>query len=226
MKIAILLYDGFTTLDAVGPYEVLGRIPGAEVVFTAAAAGPVRGDQGSLALVADAALAEVTATDLLLVPGGPGTEAVLTDRQVLDWVRAVDATTTWTTSVCSGSLILAAAGLLTGRRATTHWIAPETLAGFGALPTEERVVFDGKYATAAGVSAGIDLGLHLAGRLAGDAVAQAIQLITEYDPQPPYRAGSLATAPAEIVAAVRAAGIEVDPALIDPASPLGAVTGA
>ncbi|MFJ8043860.1 DJ-1/PfpI family protein [Kitasatospora sp. NPDC096147] len=222
MKIAILLYDDFTTLDAVGPYEVLGRIPGAEVVFTAVRPGPVRNDQGSLALVADAALSEVTAPDLLLVPGGPGTEAVLTDPQVLDWVRRADAATTWTTSVCSGSLLLGAAGLLAGRRATTHWVAHDTLARFGAVPTEERVVFDGKYATAAGVSAGIDLGLHLAGRIAGDAVAEAIQLITEYDPQPPYRAGSLATAPAEVVAAVRAAGVEVDPALIDPASPLAA----
>ncbi|MGW2395818.1 DJ-1/PfpI family protein [Kitasatospora sp. NPDC001664] len=226
MKIAILLYDRFTTLDAVGPYEVLGRMPGVEVVFTATAAGPVRGDQGSLALVADAALAEVTAADLLLVPGGPGTEAVLTDPQVLDWVREVDAGSSWTTSVCSGSLILAAAGLLTGRRATTHWAGHEVLARFGAVPAEERVVFDGKYATAAGVSAGIDLGLHLTGLIAGDAVAQAIQLITEYDPQPPYRAGSLATAPTEVVASVRAAGIEVDPALIDPASPLAAAARA
>ncbi|MGA5823821.1 DJ-1/PfpI family protein [Kitasatospora sp. NPDC094028] len=202
MRIAVLLYPEFTTLDAVGPYEVLSRIPGAEVVFTAAERGPVRNDMTSLALTADAALDEVDSADLLLVPGGPGTHAQLADEALLDWVRRVDATTTWTTSVCSGSLLLGAAGLLKGRRATSHWCCLEELTRFGAEPTgAERVVVDGKYATAAGVSAGIDLALTLTGRLAGDATAQAIQLLIEYDPQPPYRAGSLATASPEVVAA-------------------------
>jgi len=204
MKIAILLYDRFTALDVAGPYEILARMPGAEVVFTAARRGPVRGDLGSLALTADASLDEVTGADLLLVPGGPGSEALHSEPAVIDWLRAVDATTTWTTSVCSGSVLLAAAGLLTGRRATTHWVCHESLSEFGAVPTTERVVFDGKYATAAGVSAGIDLALHLAGRIHGDDVARSIQLVTEYDPEPPYSAGSLASAPPALAAALRA----------------------
>ncbi|GAA4984099.1 DJ-1/PfpI family protein [Kitasatospora paranensis] len=209
MKIAILLYDRFTALDVVGPYEILARMPGSEVVLTALRRGPVRGDLGSLALTADAALDEITAADLLLVPGGPGSERMHGEPAVLEWLRAIDATTTWTTSVCSGSILLAAAGLLTGRRATTHWFGPRALATFGAVPVAERVVFDGKYATAAGVSAGIDLALHLAGRIHGDQVAQAIQLITEYDPQPPYNAGSTTTAPPDLVAAVRTNGLTV-----------------
>ncbi|MEU4297973.1 DJ-1/PfpI family protein [Kitasatospora aureofaciens] len=201
MRIAVLLYPDFTTLDAVGPYEVLSRIPGAEVVFTAAGRGPVRNDLTSLAITADAALDEVDSADLLLVPGGPGTDAQLTDEAVLDWVRRIDATTTWTTSVCSGSLLLGAAGLLRGRRATSHWGVLDQLPRFGAEPTgSERIVVDGKYATAAGVSAGIDLALTLTGLIAGDETAQAIQLLIEYDPQPPYAAGSLAKASPEVVA--------------------------
>ncbi|WP_329496157.1 DJ-1/PfpI family protein [Kitasatospora herbaricolor] len=209
MQIAVLLYDRFTALDAVGPYEVLGRIPGAEVVFAAARPGPVRTDQGTLAVTADAALSEVTSPDVLLVPGGPGTADVLADPATLDWIRRVDAGTTWTTSVCSGSLLLGAAGLLEGRRATSHWVSLEHLPAFGAVPTAERVVVDGKYATAAGVSAGIDLALELTGRIAGDETARAIQLVVEYDPRPPYDAGSVATAPAGLVAALRASDLVV-----------------
>ncbi|MFD0259377.1 DJ-1/PfpI family protein [Kitasatospora indigofera] len=209
MQIAVLLYDRFTALDAVGPYEVLGRIPGAEVVFTAARPGPVRTDLGTLAVTADAALSEVTSPDVLLVPGGPGTADVLADPATLDWIRQVDAGTTWTTSVCSGSLLLGAAGLLLGRRATSHWISLVHLPAFGAVPTAERVVVDGKYATAAGVSAGIDLALELTGRIAGDETARAIQLVVEYDPRPPYDAGSVATAPAGLVAALRASDLVV-----------------
>ncbi|MBI0384418.1 DJ-1/PfpI family protein, partial [Streptomyces albiflaviniger] len=196
MQIAILLYDRFTALDAVGPYEVLSRIPGAEVVFTAARSGPVVTDMGSLALTAAVPLSEVTAPDIVLVPGGPGTADHLSDEPTLDWLRGVDAATTWTTSVCSGSLLLAAAGLLAGRRATSHWGCLDELAALGADPVTERVVFEDKYATAAGVSAGIDLALRLTGRIAGDRTAEAIQLVIEYDPQPPYTAGSVATAPA------------------------------
>ncbi|SOB84017.1 DJ-1/PfpI family protein [Streptomyces sp. 1331.2] len=210
MRIAFLLYDEFTALDAVGPYEVLSRIPGAEVVFTAARRGPVRTDMKSLALTADLAIDEVDAADVLLVPGGPGTEAQLSDQGLLEWVRAVDTTTTWTTSVCSGSLLLGAAGLLKGRRATSHWYCLEQLAALGAEATgTERVVLDGKYATAAGVSAGIDLALSLTGRLAGDAVAEAIQLVIEYDPQPPYSAGSTATASPELIARLKSHALEV-----------------
>ncbi|GAA2773473.1 DJ-1/PfpI family protein [Streptomyces showdoensis] len=200
MQIAVVLYDRFTTLDAIGPYELLGRLPGAETVFVAKEAGPVRNDQGNLALIADKTLAEVPRPDIVLVPGGPGDNEVKRDPELLAWLRAADATSTWTTSVCTGSLILASAGLLKGRRATSHWLALEELAGLGAESTGERVVFDGKYVTAAGVSSGIDMALHLIGRIAGDETAQSIQLLTEYDPQPPYDAGSPEKAPASIVA--------------------------
>ncbi|MGV9699206.1 DJ-1/PfpI family protein [Streptomyces sp. NPDC003470] len=199
MQIAIVLFDRFTALDAVGPYEILSRIPDAETVFAAERTGPVRNDTGSLALTADRTLADVPAPDVVLVPGGPGQEAQMDNGTLLDWLRAADATSTWTTSVCSGSLLLAAAGLLTGRRATSHWLALELLERFGAEPTGERVVTDGKYVTAAGVSSGIDMGLALVGRIAGDEHAQAVQLLTEYDPQPPYDAGSPQKAPARLV---------------------------
>ncbi|MGW6569589.1 DJ-1/PfpI family protein [Streptomyces sp. NPDC054975] len=200
MQIAVLLYDRFTTLDAVGPYELLARIPGAETVFVAKKPGPVRNDQGSLALVADKALSDVPNPDIVLVPGGPDSREVMNDPEILAWLRTADATSTWTTSVCTGSLILGAAGLLSGRRAATHWLAYEELRALGVEPTGERVVFEGKYVTAAGVSSGIDMALHLIGRIAGDEAAQTIQLLTEYDPQPPYDAGSPEKAPAAIVA--------------------------
>ncbi|MFI1281760.1 DJ-1/PfpI family protein [Streptomyces sp. NPDC020858] len=205
MQIAVLLYDRFTALDAVGPFDTLGRLPGAEVVFVSERPGPVRTDSGSLALVADKALREVTRPDIVIVPGGPHPEVEMKNPAVLEWLRAVDATSTWTTSVCTGSLLLAAAGLLDGRRAAGHWLYLDRLPQFGAEPTGERVVFDGKYVTAAGVSSGIDMGLTLLGRIAGDELAQTVQLMTEYDPQPPYDAGSPDKAPAELVARLRAA---------------------
>ncbi|MEU9379275.1 DJ-1/PfpI family protein [Streptomyces sp. NPDC048255] len=203
MQIAVLLYDRFTALDAVGPFDTLGRLPDAEVVFVAERPGPVRTDNGALALVADKALGEVTRPDIVIVPGGPHPEVEMKNPAVLEWLRAVDATTTWTTSVCTGSLLLAAAGLLDGRRAAGHWLFLDQLPRFGAEPTGERVVFDGKYVTAAGVSSGIDMGLTLLGRIAGDEFAQTVQLMTEYDPQPPYDAGSPDKAPAELVARLR-----------------------
>ncbi|MCM2410378.1 MULTISPECIES: DJ-1/PfpI family protein [unclassified Streptomyces] len=199
MQIAILLFDRFTALDAVGPYEILSRAPGAETVFVAERTGPVRNESGSLALVADRALDDVPAPDLVIVPGGPGQSAQMENETLLDWLRTADATSTWTTSVCTGSLLLAAAGLLTGRRATSHWLALDRLREHGVEPTGERVVIDGKYVTAAGVSSGIDMGLTLLGRIAGDRHAQSVQLLTEYDPQPPYEAGSPEKAPAELV---------------------------
>jgi putative intracellular protease/amidase len=205
MDIAILLYPGFTALDAVGPYEVLRQLHGARVTFTAEAAGPVTTDTGMLALVAAAAIADVPHPDIVLVPGGPGQEQQMADGPVHEWLRAADATSSWTTSVCTGSLILAAAGLLAGRRATSHWLAVPRLADFGARPVGERVVIDGKYVTGAGVSAGIDLALGLAGRIGGRDAAEAIQLMIEYDPQPPYSAGSPRQAPANLVARLRAA---------------------
>ncbi|GGJ45868.1 DJ-1/PfpI family protein [Streptomyces brasiliensis] len=199
MQIAIVLYDRFTALDAVGPYETLGRLPDSETVFVAERTGPVRTDTGNLALTADRTLADVPRPDILVVPGGPGQTPQMENEVLLDWLRTADATSTWTTSVCTGSLLLAAAGLLDGRRATSHWLALDFLKRFGARPTGERVVFDGKYVTAAGVSSGIDMGLTLLGRIAGDDHAQAVQLLTEYDPQPPYDAGSPQKAPAHLV---------------------------
>jgi transcriptional regulator GlxA family with amidase domain len=207
VDIAITLYDGFTALDAVGPYEVLGRLPDARITFVATRPGPIRTDQASLALVAEASLAETSRPDLVLVPGGPGRLAGEGHDELVEWLRRVDAITTWTTSVCTGALFLAAAGLLTGRSATTHWSAREELAAYGAAVSEQRVVRDGKYVTAAGVSAGIDMALTLAGILSGDRTAQAIQLGIEYDPQPPYRAGSPVTAPPEIVDFLRARAV-------------------
>ncbi|WP_328301827.1 DJ-1/PfpI family protein [Streptomyces sp. NBC_00435] len=203
MQIAVLLYDGFTALDAVGPFDTLGRLPGAETVFVSERPGPVRNDNGLLALVAGKGLDEVTRPDILVVPGGPSSDAEMKNPVLLDWLRTVDASTTWTTSVCTGSTLLAAAGLLDGRRATSHWLYLDRLPPYGAEPTGERVVFDGKYVTAAGVSSGIDMGLALLGRIAGDEFAQTVQLMTEYDPQPPYDAGSPQKAPAEIVARLR-----------------------
>ncbi|MFF3014664.1 DJ-1/PfpI family protein [Streptomyces sp. NPDC057939] len=203
MQIAVLLYDRFTALDAIGPFETLGRLDGAETVFVSERPGPVRTDNAALALVADRSLGEVTRPDIVVVPGGPHPEVEMKNPVVLDWLRGVDATTTWTTSVCTGSLLLGAAGLLDGRRATSHWLYLDRLAPLGAEPTGERVVYDGKYVTAAGVSSGIDMGLGLLGRIAGDTYAQTVQLMCEYDPQPPYDAGSPDKAPAGIVARLR-----------------------
>jgi transcriptional regulator GlxA family with amidase domain len=204
MNIAIVLYDKFTALDAIGPYEVLSRLPGADLKFVAAEQGPVRTDNGMLTLVAEHSLADAGQPDIVLVPGGPGEVAARAGGPVLEWLTEVDRTSTWTTAVCTGSLILVAAGLLDGKRATTHWLALEELASLGAEVVQERVVFDGKYATAAGVSAGIDMALALAARVAGDTVAQAIQLGIEYDPQPPFDAGSPHKAPAQVVELLRA----------------------
>jgi putative intracellular protease/amidase len=205
MLITIPLFDRFTALDAVGPYEVLSRLPGAEVVFVAEQAGPVRTDTRALTLVADRALADVDACDVVVVPGGPGTREMLEPQPLHDWLRAIDATTQWTTSVCTGALLLGAAGLLDGLEATTHWSAFDTLASLGARPTERRVVPQGKVVTAAGVSAGIDMALWLAAQIAGDEVAKAIQLGIEYDPQPPFDSGSIAKASPETKELVRLA---------------------
>jgi transcriptional regulator GlxA family with amidase domain len=210
MDIAIPLFDRFTALDAIGPYETLSRLPGARVTFLAAQPGPVQTDNRMLSIVAERALSDLTNPDILVVPGGIGTRAMMNDDQLVDWVRTAHETTQWTCSVCTGSLVLGAAGLLDGLEATTHWMAMETLASTGARPTGRRVVEQGKIITAAGVSSGIDMGLTLAAHIAGDQIAQAIQLGIEYDPQPPFDAGSPEKAPAEVVEICR--GVE---ALID-----------
>jgi transcriptional regulator GlxA family with amidase domain len=216
MEIAIPLFERFTALDAIGPYETLCRLPGARVTFLAAEPGPVATDNGMLRIVAERSLADLPNPDIVVVPGGIGTRAMMNDAQLVDWVRGAHETSTWTCSVCTGSLVLGAAGILDGVDATTHWMAMDSLASTGALPTGQRVVERGKVITAAGVSAGIDMGLTLAARIAGDLVAQAIQLGIEYDPQPPFDAGSPEKAPAEVVALCR--GVE---ALIDSGEPTG-----
>jgi putative intracellular protease/amidase len=199
VDIVCLLFDGITALDIVGPYEVLQRLPEAEVKFVARDKGEIRTDNRFLALTADYALADIQRADILVVPGGFATRALEQDAELLEWIRAIDATTTWTTSVCTGSMLLAAAGLLEGKEATSHWASLERLRDYGAIPTSRRVVPEGKIITAAGVSSGIDMGLTLAAFVAGDDFAQAVQLGIEYDPQPPFDAGSTAKAPAPIV---------------------------
>ena len=207
MKIAIPIFDRVTALDAVGPYEVLSRLPGAELKFVGFEPGPVKTDNGMLSLNVEVALEDYAEPDVLVFPGGFGTRPLMGNPRMLDWVRSVNEGTEWTTSVCTGSLVLGAAGLLVGLEATTHWAAMNVLEGLGATPTSRRVVEQGKIVTAAGVSAGIDMALMLAGRIAGDDVAQAIQLGIEYDPQPPYDSGSPDKAPPHIVRIVR--GLEI-----------------
>ncbi len=203
MNVAILLYDRMTALDAIGPYDVLRRLPGAEVSFVAQRPGPKRAE-GGLSLVAERALSEMPSPEIVVVPGGSGQSALMDDETLHAWLRAAHETSIWTTSVCTGSLILAAAGLLEAKRATSYWLALEKLGELGADVLQERVVFDGKVVTAAGVSAGIDMALALAARIAGDQIAQAIQLAIEYDPRPPFAAGSPQKAPAEVVELLRA----------------------
>jgi transcriptional regulator GlxA family with amidase domain len=186
MHVAIPLYPRFTALDAVGPYTVLAFAPGWTVTFVADEAQPVVDDVGSLTLQATAAYKDVERPDVVLVPGGPGTTEAMGDRALLDWIAAASRHARWTTSVCSGSFLLGAAGLLRNRRATTHWGWLDQLAAVGAVPVSERIVRDGSIVTAAGVSAGIDMALSLLGEAADDETAKAVQLAIEYDPQPPY----------------------------------------
>jgi transcriptional regulator GlxA family with amidase domain len=205
VKIAIPLFDRLTALDAIGPYEVLSRLPGAEVLFVAAEPGPKRTDTGALALTADRGLSEVPEPDIVVVPGGRGTRDQPHD-ELIAWIQQAHQKSQWTTSVCTGALLLGAAGILDGLRATTHWLFFEQLREFGAEPTLERVIEQGKVITAAGVSSGIDMALRLVQLIAGDDVSQAIQLSIEYDPQPPFDAGSPAKAPEPIVELVRGSG--------------------
>jgi transcriptional regulator GlxA family with amidase domain len=203
MQIAFVLYDGFTALDIAGPHETLNGMPGHEPVFVAEQAGPVWNESRSLQMVAAKAFDEVPSPDIVVVPGGLGTRAFLTHEPILDYLRKAHETSTWTTSVCTGSLLLAAAGILDGKRATTHWLARETLAELGAKPVPDRLVEEGKVMTAAGVSSGIDMGLTLIQRMYGDEAAQAVQLGIEYDPELLFDSGSPEKAPEAIVELVR-----------------------
>jgi transcriptional regulator GlxA family with amidase domain len=204
MQIAILLFDDITALDAVGPYEVLSRIPGATVSWVSSTPG-LKKAKGGLRLLADCSLAEIPSPQIVLVPGGSGVDAVVRDTKVIQWVRSVHETSIFTTAVCTGSLVLGAAGLLNGLKATTHWHYRQKLAEFGGKVLSERVVRDGKIVTAAGVSAGIDMALCLVQWIAGEQAAQAIQLGIEYDPSPPFDAGSPEKAPAEVLEMVKRA---------------------
>jgi len=202
MQIAFALYPGFTALDIVGPFQIFGDVPGVEGCFVADAVGPVTDHTGWLTITATRSFAEVSAPDVIVVPGGMVVPTGPEDP-VVRWIRAVHPTTIWTTSVCTGSLFLAAAGVLEGVDATGHWSAMDQLAALGACPTGQRVVARGRVVTAAGVSAGIDMGLTLLARLFGDDMARAIQLAIEYDPHPPFTAGSPEQAGPELVELVR-----------------------
>lgn len=202
MRITIFIYDKLAAQDAVGPYEVFRCVPGWEVTFAGLRPGEVR-SEGGLGLLADRSLDQVTETDVVLVPGGIGSDELLGNETVLSWLREIDAGTKWTTSVCTGALLLGAAGLLDGKRATSNWLALDELPKYGVVETGGRWVEDGKTITAAGVTAGIDMALHLVGREAGPEVAQAVQLGIEYDPDPPFDSGSPQKAAPEIVELVR-----------------------
>ena len=220
MRIAIPLFDRFTALDAIGPYEVLSRLPGATVTFLAERPGTVRTDTGSLAVAVDTALDDLPDPDIVVVPGGPGTRAMLEPGALHAWVHAAHDTTQWTTSVCTGSLILGAAGVLDGLEATTHWAAMNELAGVGVTPVDDRrVVVEGRIVTAAGVSSGIDMALWLAAQIAGDDIAKAIQLGIEYDPQPPFDSGSVAKADPGVADLLRDMVMDRIPAATDAPAP-------
>jgi transcriptional regulator GlxA family with amidase domain len=205
MQIAYLLYDRFTALDIIGPHDVLNSVPGNESIFVAEERGPIRNESDTLSLVADASIDEVRSPDIVVVPGGFGNRVLLEHEPLHEWIRTVHENTAWTTSVCTGALLLAAAGLLDGVPATTHWLARDLLAELGAKPVPERVVQHGKIVTAAGVSSGIDMALRLVQQINGDDVAKAVQLGIEYDPEPPLDAGSPEKAPQPIVELVTAA---------------------
>lgn len=209
MQIAIGLYDRFTSLDAMGPFQVLSSLPGAKVTFVAREAGPVVDESGFLTVTAQASFADLPDPEILLVPGGTITGTLVPHHPIVAWIKRAHETTRWTTSVCTGSLLLAGAGVLDGVDATTHWAMMDELARLGANPLRERVVRRGKIVTGAGVSAGIDMALTLAAEIEGPEFARALQLIMEYDPQPPFDAGSPEKAGPEAVGRAFSAMAEV-----------------
>ena len=203
MQIAALVFDAITPLDIVGPIEVLARMPGAEIVIVGKQRGPVRDPRTHWTLTAEASIAEVPRPDVLVLPGGAGVRPLCAEEPILEWLRHVHRTTSWTTSVCTGSLLLGAAGLLRGLTATTHWASRELLEQYGARYVEERVVPQGKIITSAGVSSGIDMALTLVAKMAGDDIAKGIQLSIEYDPQPPFNCGAPSKAEPAVLDRVR-----------------------
>jgi transcriptional regulator GlxA family with amidase domain len=206
MQIAIVLYPGFTALDFIGPYEVLRWLPKADVRFVWHEAGPVTADSGVLVVGATHSFTETPSPDLILVPGGMTSVEHARDEKLLEWLRLAHQTSTWTASVCSGSIILVSAGLLQGKRATSHWMALSALKALGAIPVDDQriVQSDDRIVTCAGVSAGIDLALWLAGQIGGESRAKVIQLSMEYDPQPPFDSGHMSKASASTKAAATA----------------------
>ncbi|MBT1585401.1 DJ-1/PfpI family protein [Curtobacterium flaccumfaciens] len=207
IRIAFLLFPHLTQLDLTGPAQVLSRVPGARVEYVAATLDPVPSDCG-LSLVPTTTMSEARAADVLVVPGGDGAFDAMLDPDVVAFVRRQAEHATWITSVCTGAFVLGAAGLLAGRRATTHWASKPMLEAFGAQPVDARIARDGAVVTAAGVSAGIDMALWLAAELAGQSAAEAIQLQIEYDPQPPFDHGSAERADAVVVTRARTAAEE------------------
>jgi transcriptional regulator GlxA family with amidase domain len=203
MQIAALVFDAITPLDIVGPIEVLARMPGAEIMIVGKQRGPVRDPRTHWTLTAEASIAEVPRPDVLVLPGGAGVRPLCAEEPILEWLRLAHGTTSWTTSVCTGSLLLGAAGLLRGLTATTHWASRELLERYGARYVEERVVQQGKIITSAGVSSGIDMALTLVAKMAGDDVAKGIQLSIEYDPQPPFNCGAPSKAEPAVLDRVR-----------------------
>jgi cyclohexyl-isocyanide hydratase len=205
ITIGFLLFPRLTQLDFTGPFEVLSRLPDSRIMLLAKKAGPVRSDTG-LTMLAETALADAPQLDVICVPGGPGVAAAMEDPVVLDFLRTQAPGARYVTSVCTGALVLGAAGLLRGKRATTHWASHDFLASLGATPVAARVVRDGKLFTGGGVTAGIDFALTIAAEIAGEEAAQAIQLGIEYAPEPPFNAGHPSTAPAGVLAAAKARG--------------------
>jgi transcriptional regulator GlxA family with amidase domain len=203
MKVAFYLYPRFTALDWIGPHDVFNSVPDMECITVAESAGAIPNETGDIEIIATHARDDVDSTDILLIPGGYGTRPLISDEPTLDWIRAIHETTTYTTSVCTGALLLAAAGLLDGIPATTHWVERDLLAELGAKPVPDRVVEQGKIVTAAGVSSGIDMALRLVQKIYGDEASQAVQLGIEYDPQPPFDSGAPEKADPQIAEAVR-----------------------
>ena len=202
--VAILLFDGITALDAVAPYEVVSKIPGAQVCFVSLTAGAVS-CTGGLTLVADYSIEDIKEADVVVIPGGRGVNNLLNHTELLAWVRAIHKTARYTVSVCTGSLLLGAAGLLNGLKATSHWLHIDKLKEYGAEPVKARYVVEGRIITSAGVSAGIDMALELVRLIKNETLAKAIQLAIEYDPSPPFDAGAPHKASKELVEMVRTA---------------------
>ncbi|OXS68519.1 glutamine amidotransferase [Lysinibacillus sp. KCTC 33748] len=199
MKVIIFLYNGVTMLDAIGPYEVLKNMEDTEVLFVAEKTGEIKADSGFIDINVKYNIDDIKDADILIIPGSTiGFMQEMKNANVLNWIREVDKTTKWTTSVCTGSLLLASAGLLNGLKATSHWRVINLLSNFGAIATRERVIEQGKYITSSGVSAGIDMALHLSNKLVGEDQTKAIQLTIEYDPQPIFNSGNFSNAEEKI----------------------------